>query len=333
MFTGVSLLAIQTNILEVAFFGVIALIIGFVIHYLWSIRNGSSEVGEFEKQQQSNEAHQWRLKYYELTEQKQQNLDELQEQLQLTKQKYLEAKEEMEELQELNTQLLQKPRETVIADVDTNDYLQQLKIAQEHLLEHNEGIARLLQQSESLEQVQEKYRQTNSLNEALNHQLLAVQNKLQDKDEEIQLIKHRSAVTSDMKQQLETAYTEFHDLQEKLQHVQLQLKQPAGEILKNEELEEANEILRDEIAASRYKQKELTEENSRLTQDVIELQDKLREAEFQKQQIAKRNEFLEQLNQDLQEVTDQNKRMETQMRRLTEIESMLSKISENKQHL
>jgi hypothetical protein len=421
-------LAIQTNIIEIVFFGGIALIIGFVIHYLWSLRNGNMEMQDIQKKKLEEEAQQWRLKYYDLTEQKQNNTEDLQRQLDRSMNRQIEMQEEMDEVVELNKQLLQsakeqqapvtgsfdaahhedlqqqlkeafnrqvemeeemqelnelnkhlmqtlhsKPEAPVIAPSgsqaeaelkivlqklaqlqqetellkeqnrqlmqssatqqaagsqgSSNDYLQQLKTAQQYLLEHNESIAKLLQQSESLEQVQEKYRQTTLLNETLNHQLLSVQSRLKTKEEELELIQHRTEVTTAMKEQLESAYMEFQEMKEKMERVEMQLAQPAGQFLKYEELEETNRILNGEVAHARSKHKELAEENSKLQQDVTEMEAKMREMDFENQKIAKRNEFLEQLNQDLQQMNDQNKRMETQMRRLTEIESMLTKIS------
>jgi DNA repair exonuclease SbcCD ATPase subunit len=140
-------------------------------------------------------------------------------------------------------------------------------------------------------------------------------------------VQQRIEVTAAMKEQLESAYMEFQEMKEKMERVEMQLSQPAGQILKYEELEEANRILSGEVAHARSRHKELAEDNSRLLQDATEMEAKIRELEFENQKIAKRNEFLEQLNKDLQQMADQNKRMETQMRRLTEIESMLGKIS------
>ncbi len=421
-------LAIQTSIVEIAFFGFIAIIVGFVIHYVWSLRHGNSEMQNIQNRRFEEEAQQWRLKYYELNDQRQTNTDDLQRQLEISHKRHIELQEEMQEMQQLNNQLLQASREikstatdggasqflqkeleqslekqqelrdeiaelqelnaylkqsakekqgaevhnpihedlkgqleralarqiemqdemeelkqlndhlkqqskqvsttTVPATaVNSNEYLQQLKLAQEYLAEHNQTIEKLLKQSESLDELQAKYTQTSKLNEALNQQLLAAQNKLHEKEEELYRVKERVQMTAAMKEQLETAYVEFQEMQEKLLRVENQLAQPTGQLMKYEELEEANRIMNGEITHARARQKELAEENSRLQQDVTELETKLRELEYQKQQVVNRNEFLEQLNKDLQEMNKQNKRMVTQMRRLTEIESMMSKIT------
>ena len=104
MFNMLSFLAIQTNILEIAFFGIIASVVGFVIHYIWSIRNGNPEMQDIQHRKFQDEAQQWRLKYYELTEQRQHNTDDLQHQLEKANTRQIEMQQEMEELQQLNNQ-------------------------------------------------------------------------------------------------------------------------------------------------------------------------------------------------------------------------------------
>ncbi|HMG67714.1 MAG TPA: hypothetical protein VK588_08510, partial [Chitinophagaceae bacterium] len=64
-----------------------------------------------------------------------------------------------------------------------------------------------------------------------------------------------------------------------------------------------------------------------------EVEDKFREANFQRQQLQKRVSYLEELNSDLQVVTDANKKLEHQLRRIGELESMLNVIAEENQVL
>ena len=65
----------------------------------------------------------------------------------------------------------------------------------------------------------------------------------------------------------------------------------------------------------------------------MELEDKLREATFQKQQLQKRSAYLEELNTDLQVVSDANKKLEAQLRRVGELESMLNVVAEERDQL
>ena len=77
----------------------------------------------------------------------------------------------------------------------------------------------------------------------------------------------------------------------------------------------------------------LTIENQHLQAQATEVEDKLREANFQKQQLQKRSAYLEELNSDLQVVSDANKKLEAQLRRVGELESMLNVVAEERDQL
>ena len=59
----------------------------------------------------------------------------------------------------------------------------------------------------------------------------------------------------------------------------------------------------------------------------------MREANFQRQQLQKRVSYLEELTADLQMVAQANKKLEQQLRRIGELESMLTVVSEERDHL
>jgi chaperonin cofactor prefoldin len=72
----------------------------------------------------------------------------------------------------------------------------------------------------------------------------------------------------------------------------------------------------------------MLEENQRLSRLLADNEDKLREANFIRQQLTKKVAFLDELNSDLQQVATQNKKLETQLRRIAEIEQLLMKVPE-----
>jgi Tfp pilus assembly protein PilO len=74
----------------------------------------------------------------------------------------------------------------------------------------------------------------------------------------------------------------------------------------------------------------MMEENQRLTRLLADAEDKLREANFQRQQLMKKVNFLEELNNDLQQVAEHNKKLENQLRRISEIEALLARVSGQK---
>jgi Tfp pilus assembly protein PilO len=63
---------------------------------------------------------------------------------------------------------------------------------------------------------------------------------------------------------------------------------------------------------------------------LADTEDKLREANFQRQQLQKKAVFLDELNRDLQEASEHNKKLEGQLRRISEMEAMLSRTVQDK---
>jgi len=59
-------------------------------------------------------------------------------------------------------------------------------------------------------------------------------------------------------------------------------------------------------------------------------EDKLRESNFQRQQLLKKITFLEELNRDLQQISEHNKKLENQLKRMSEIETMLARVQGKK---
>ena len=68
------------------------------------------------------------------------------------------------------------------------------------------------------------------------------------------------------------------------------------------------------------------EENQRLSRLLADTEEKLRESNFQRQQLQKKITFLEELNRDLQQISEHNKKLENQLRRMSEIEVMLARV-------
>jgi chromosome segregation ATPase len=331
-------LAIQISVFEIVMFQIGALVLGFVIHYFWTLRNGSQfdqevDVAKFEK-----EAHDWRMKYYNIMEQQKDKGETMTKDLLQAKENEELLLDEIEELKELIKELKQRPQQVIVEttsiaaphhapDVSPAEYLAQLKSAQSHLLEHNQSINKLLSQVELLEKVEQQHQTTLEQNYQLTEQLQQLRRSLNEKEGELNNIRQQTVLTNEMKNRLETAYDEFNEIQSKLLRVEQQLSTPQTHSLQNEELEEANHLLSVELNDLRTRQRDLVEENSHLAQHITEMESKLKESNLQRQQLVKRNEFLEQLNKDLQQVSDHNKKLESQLSRLSEIESMLAKIS------
>ncbi len=330
------LLAIQISVFEIVMFQIGALVLGFVIHYFWNIRHGSQFDDDIDVEKYEKEAHDWRMKYYNVLEQQKESGEHLSKDLIQARENEQLLVDEIEELKELIQELKQRPQQVIVEsssssvtakDVSPAEYLAQLKSAQDHLLQHNQNISKLLNQVDLLEKVEQKHQDTLQQNQHLTEQLQLLRRSLTEKEGELNTIRQQTTLTQEMKNRLETAYDEFNEIQSKLMKVEQQLTSPQTHSLLNDELEEANHMLSVELNGMRSKQRELVEENSRLSQHVIEMESKLKESNLQRQQLSKRNDFLEELNKDLQQVSDHNKKLESQLSRLSEIEAMLARIS------
>jgi chromosome segregation ATPase len=274
------------------------------------------------------------MKYYNILEQQKDSGENLQKELITAQQTEQALMEEIDELKVLIKELKQRPQQVIVEstsasidEVSPAAYLAQLKRAQDDLLQHNQSISKLLNQVDLLEKVEQKHQDTLQQNQYLSEQLNLLRRSLTEKEGELNSIRQQSVLTQEMKNRLETAYDEFNEIQSKLMKVEQQLSVPQTNALRYDELEEANHLLSVELNDLRSKQRELVEENSRLSQHVIEMESKLKESNLQRQQLSKRNDFLEELNKDLQQVSDHNKKLESQLSRLSEIEAMLARIS------
>jgi mevalonate kinase len=120
---------------------------------------------------------------------------------------------------------------------------------------------------------------------------------------------------------------EYNTLQDKLQKLQAYLTQPYNRGADYEELKESFFKLGKEHDEMKLKYISLREENQRLARIIADAEEKLKEANFQRQQYQKRAAFLEELNHDLQEISEHNKKIESQLRRVSDMEALLAKIT------
>lgn len=330
-----TMLSIQISIAEIIMFQIGALVLGFVIHYFWNMRHGTQFDHELDVEKYEKEAHDWRMKYYNIMEHQKESGDHLQKELLHVRENEKILLEELEETKALNRELMQKQKETPVAfapaavadEISPAAYLAQLKSAQDYLVKHNQDISKLLNQVDLLEKIEQQHQTTLKQNVDLSEQMHQLRKSLSEKERELNEIRQQTELTQEMKSRLNTAYDEFNEIQSMLQKVEQQLTVPQDNVFKNDELEEANHLLSVELNDLRAKHRDLVEENSKLSQLITEAESKLKESNLQRQQLSKRNEFLEELNKDLQHVSDHNKKLESQLSRLSEIEAMLARIS------
>jgi len=329
-----------------------ALILGFTIHFFWNSKK-SLRINDPNQAPGISENDNWKLKYYndmDMQERAQQQLREKLNQGQETEQiltiELEEARKEIEsmrrELEETRTELddaqyrVSKVTEqqqqaaasaAIIAAEPTNTYLSQLKATQERLVEHNNSISRLLEQTQLLSEAEKKIMDLQLRNEELVEELRQSGQLMLEKESEISYLRHQKKLAEEMSLRLDKAYEEYNGLQEKLHKLQAYLTQPYKGTSDYDELKESYFKLGKEHDEMKLRHISLREENQRLTRILADTEEKLKEANFQRQQFQKRAVFLEELNHDLQEISEHNKRIESQLRRVSDMESMLARIT------
>lgn len=314
---------------EILIFQLGALILGFTIHYFWQARK-SMRLDQSSSPEGISENDNWKLKYYNDMDMQEKSLDQLrgrmaeaQENEQILSIELEELQKQLKGAQGRPPQEASPPKNPTTAD----DYLFQLKSAQDNLFQHNQHINRLLEQIQLLKESEKKYLDLQKTNEQLNQQLAELRKTMAAKETEINYIRQQQRLTDEITQRMDKAYEEFNVLQEKLQKLEGYLAQPHGRSIEYDELHQSYFRLSKDFDEVKTRQNGLWEENQRISRILSDTEDKLREANFQRQQLQKKTVFLEELNRDLQEVSEHNKKLESQLRRISEMESLLSKSS------
>jgi hypothetical protein len=329
-----------------------ALILGFTIHFFWNSKK-QLRISDHPPATGINENDNWKLKYYndmDIQERSQQQLRERVGDLEGNEQILnIELEELRREIEELRGELddshnkledgrlkleeaLYRP-EPVAEPVDeqpatpAGDYLSQLRFAQEKLIEHNTSIHRLLQNIELLGESEKKNQELQLQNSHLHEQLRTFEQLFAEKEGEISYLRSQQKLAEEMSLRLDKAYEEYNLLQEKIQKLQDYLTQPTKRSADYEELQNAYFKMGKEHDETKLRQISLREENQRLTRILADTEEKLKEANFQRLQFQKRSAFLEELNHDLQEISEHNKKIESQLRRVSDMETLLAKVS------
>jgi DNA repair exonuclease SbcCD ATPase subunit len=312
---------------EIIIFLLGVLILGFTIHFFWTSRK-TMRIEKPVPDEGISENDNWKLKYYTDMEVQEKTMQQLRDRLSESEENEKISTIESEELREELVLLKEKFSRTealIKPPTITEDYLTQLKTAQENLYQYNQHINKLLQQIQMLKESEKKYQDLQLKNAALNEQLSILQRQIADKDVEINRIMQEQRLILEMNERMDKAYADFTQMQDKLRKLEQYLDQPHSKRIEYDQLQESYFKLSREFDEVKGKQISLFDENQRLSRILADTEDKLKEATFQRQQYQKKMLFLEELNRDLQDATEQHKKMESQLRRISEMESILSR--------
>jgi len=328
MNTHIIFLVLQISLAEIIIFQVGAIVLGFAIHFFITSKK-NIKVAEQPASDTISEADEWRLKYYEEVDLHEKRQEKMREEIEEARDNEKQLEDELSEMRAEARRLLQEQANKP-AEIPTLEYLEQLRQAQNNLFEHNHRISRLLEQIDVLKDSEQKHLDVLKTNEALNSQLRELRKSLTDKEAEIRQIRQQQSLSKEMHDRLDKAYGEFNYLQERIQKVETHLVQPQNRNFEFDELQQSYFKLTKDFDEMKLKYLSMMEENQRLTRLLADAEDKLREANFQRQQLMKKVGFLDELNNDLQQVAEHNKKLENQLRRIGEIEAMLARVSGHK---
>jgi len=327
---------ISLSVFEIAILFVSAMVVGVVIHLFITSRRSLKKQMEETKKAYGSGIDEWKIKYINDAEQKEKETGELKTRLfeaeESNKIYQVEIEELKNQLRKLKTEVQQPKTETPLSPARP-DYYEQLRQAQQSLLEHNEKISRLLEQVDVIKETEEKNLEIQRSNEELGMQIKDLKYLLEEKEEEINQVKQKEHLTKEMTSMLDNAYNEFYLLQDKIKKLEVQLASSKMMNIEYDDLKEAYYKMARELDESRNKTNHYLQENQALQIELSKLEDKLSESNHQRQQLQKKVAYLEELNTDLQQMSAANKKLEGQLKRLGELESMLNIVTEERNKL
>jgi chromosome segregation ATPase len=331
---------ITVGIAEIIIFSLGAIALGFAIHlFITSRKNTKLQMGENGSGSALQEADEWKLKYFNDTEElekrivkQQQDLARYQHELNKVKENEEFLSLEIESLRAEREELLETQATLSIAAAPKEeshlDYLGQLRETQQHVQQYNQHIHQLLGQIDQLKAMELKHQELMQSNESLNRQIGEMRVSLVEKEQEIRGLRQQNRLGEEMQQRLEKVYADYNGLLEKMHKLESHVSHSQKEGTSYAELQDSYFKVTKELDEFKLKYLHLLEENQRLTRSLAEVEDKFRETNFQRQQLQKKASYLEELNQDLQQVAEQHNKLHSQMRRIAEIEQLLAKATQ-----
>ena len=213
------------------------------------------------------------------------------------------------------------------------DYIDDLKTAQQKLAEHSYKIKALLEQIEDKTAPGEIQKIDLITDERLVQQIETLTARLKAKEKELKDIQKKEELSTEMNSTLDNAYIEFNTLNEKIKKLESQIENARKINIEYEELKESLQKIRNELNEQKQKTAASDSALDDLKDTLSETESKLKESNFDRQQLQKKIIYLEELNHDMQGIARANKRLEEQIKRIGELESMLNIVMEERDQL
>lgn len=329
---------LSLSIIEIVVLMLGAILLGVTIYFFIASRRSLKESSPAVVKQYQKEADDWKLRYFNEIELRDKELDNLRKKLADAEENNSINSIEAEETRIRNKKLLVeieelKKNSSISPPPGKAGYIDQLFQAQSSLKEYNEKINQLLGQIDIIKETEEKQQEILRDKEELAHQVNDLRFTLSQKEKEISNIRQKQELTAEMRSGLESAYNEFNALQDKIQKLESQVVISKRSNLEYEDLKEEHYKTVSDLEEQKHKYHAAFNENQQLQAALAETEDKLRESNFQRQQLQKKVAYLEELNNDMQAVADANKKLEGQLKRIGELESMLNMVAGERDEL
>ncbi len=325
---------LSLSIFEITVLFVCAVLVGVTIHFfITSRRNFKASPPESDKISRNLE--EWKLRYFNDIESRDKELAVLRKRADEEEENSHIYSVEAEEMRKQNKKLqseIEALRHTTMGG-EKPDYIEQLRQAQTNLMEHHGKINQLLEQIDIVKETETKQQEIQKYNEELSGQVDDLKFMLSQKEKEVDNIRQNAHLTREMTSMLDNAYSEFNVLQDKIKKLESQVNASKRMNMEYEDLKEGHYKISHEYEDMKQKYNASYAENQQLHSELSETEEKLREANFQRQQLQKRVAYLEELNNDMQGVADANKKLEGQLKRIGELESMLNVVAEERDQL
>ncbi|MGQ0738089.1 MAG: hypothetical protein ACT4OJ_03425 [Bacteroidota bacterium] len=327
---------LSLSIIEIVVLMLGAIVLGITIHFFITSRRTLKASSPVAMQQLAKELEDWKLRYFNEIESRDKEMENLKKRLADAEENSNIYTIEAEETRKQNKKLqaeIESLKSSASPAAGKPGYIDQLFQAQSSLKEYNERINQLLGQIDIVKETEEKQQEILKNNEELGQQIDELKFLLSQKEKEISNIRQKQELTKEMTSMLDSAYNEFNVLQDKMQKLEGQVVVSKRLNIEYEDLKEEHyKILRD-FEEQKLKYTASANENRELQATLAETEDKLREANFQRQQLQKKVAYLEELNDDMQAVADANKKLEGQIKRIGELESMLNMVAGERDEL
>jgi len=203
----------------------------------------------------------------------------------------------------------------------------------EAVVQQQHTLGALLKKIDSLESNTHSKKDLLVENEGLEKKIEKLELLLDTKEGEIKRIKQQEAVAQQMAARIDEVYKEFDLLQHKIISLEKQAGKANELTIELEDAKQLSEQLQKDLERKHEKLEELIEESQRLHNLLNTTEDKLAEANLQRQQLQKKVQFLQDVNNDMQHVSESNKKLQNELRRIGELESMLSMIADERDRL